>query len=92
MHIRDVRGSLKRGMEQRRRLLTRGERALAWSLAVAPSLLVLGGVGLLVWDTGAGRGLGIALLIVALLVMAIPISPLLRASVHRREARVARRR
>jgi Zn-dependent protease with chaperone function len=51
---------------------------------------VLGGVALLVWGKGAGRGVGIALLIVALLVVAIPISPFLRARIRRREARAAR--
>lgn len=51
-----------------------GERAFAWSLTFAPSLLVLGGIALLVWGKGAGHGVGIALLIVALLLMAVPIS------------------
>lgn len=90
MRIRDARSALKRGREQRRRLLTRGERAFAWSLSVASSLLVLGGIALLVW--GAGRGVGVALLIVALLVVAVPISPSLKARVRRREARAARQR
>jgi hypothetical protein len=92
MRIRDMKSALKRRREQRWRLLTRGERAFAWSLAVAPSLLVLGGIALLVWCKGAGRGVGIALLIVALLVVAVPISPFLRARVRRREARAARQR
>lgn len=91
MGIHDVRSALKRGREQRRGLLTRRERAFAWSLAVAPGLLALGGIALLVWGKGTGRSVGIALLIVALLLMAIPISPFLRARVRRREARAARR-
>jgi drug/metabolite transporter (DMT)-like permease len=91
MDIHDVRSALKRGREQRRGLLTGGERAFAWSLAVVPSLLALGGIALLVWGKGNGHGVGIALLIVALLLMAVPISPLLRARVRRREARAARR-
>lgn len=92
MGIYDMRSTLKRGRQQRRRLLTRAERAFAWSVAVAPSLLVLGGIALLVWSKSAGHGVGIALLIVALLLMAVPISPFLRARVRRREARAARRR
>ena len=90
MRIGDVKNARKRGREERRRLLTRGERFVAWSLAVAPSLLVVGGVALLVWGNGSGHGVGIALLIVALLLMAVPISPFLRARVRRREARAAR--
>lgn len=50
------------GREQRRRLLTRGERAVAWSLAAAPSLLVLGGIALHVWSSAAAHDVGIALL------------------------------
>ena len=91
MRIRDVRGALKQRREERRRLLTRGERVFAWSFAFAPSLLVLGGIALLVWSKGAGHGVGIALLIAALLLMAFPISPFLRARVRRRETRTARR-
>ncbi len=90
MRIRDVRSALKQRREERRRLLTKGERAFAWSFVVAPSLLVLGGIALLV-GKAPGHGVGIALLIVALLLMAVPISPFLRARVRRREARVARR-
>jgi hypothetical protein len=91
MGIRDVRSALKRRREERRRLLTRGERALAWSLAFAPSLLAVGGVALLVRGRGAGHGAGIVLLVVALFLMAVPISPFLQARVRRRKAQVARR-
>jgi hypothetical protein len=65
--------------EQQRRLLTRGKRVFAWSPAVVPSLLVLGGIVLLAWSSGAAHDVGIALLIVALLLMAVPSSPFLRA-------------
>lgn len=91
MAIRDVRSAVKRRREERRRLLIRGERALAWTLAFAPSLLLLGGIALLVWGKGAGHGVGIALLIVALLLMAVPISPFLQARVRRRKGQAARR-
>lgn len=45
------------------------------------SLLAPAGVVLL--DNGAARGVGIALLVLALLGMAVPISPFLRARVRR---------
>lgn len=91
MRVGEVRSALKRGRDERRRLLTRGERFVAWSLVIAPSFLVLGGVALLVRGEGAGHDVGIALLIVALLMKAVPASPLLRARVRRREARAARK-
>jgi hypothetical protein len=71
--------------------MRRRERVVGWSLEVLPSLLLIGGVVLLVWGTGSGHGVGVALLIVALFVMAAPISPFLKARVRRREARAARR-
>jgi len=76
---------LRQDREERRRLLTRGERMFAWSLALLPSVLVPLGVALLVWTAGAGHAIGIALLIVSLLVASIPISPILRSRVRRRE-------
>jgi hypothetical protein len=82
---------LRQRREEQRKLLTRGERVFAWSFTLAPSLLVLGGIALLVGSKGTWHGLGIALLIAALLLMAFPISPFLRARVRRREARTARR-
>jgi hypothetical protein len=91
MGIVDLMSALQQGRDERCRLLTRGERVLAWSLTIAPTLLLLDGLVLLVWGEGAGHGVGIALLIVALLVMAVPISPFLRARVRRRAARAARR-
>ena len=90
MRIRDVWGALERRREERRILLTRGERIVGWSLAVAPSLLALGGLVLLLWANGRGHSAGIALLVVALLLMAVPISPLLRARVRRRETQARR--
>lgn len=87
----DLMGALQRGREERRRLLTRGERVVGWSLTIEPNLLLLGGTVLLVWGGGAGHAVGIALLILALFVMAVPISPFLKARVRRREARNARR-
>jgi hypothetical protein len=83
----DVRSGLRRGREERRRLLTRGERVFAWSYTLLVSLLAPVGVVLLIAGSGAAHGVGIALLVLGLLAMAVPISPLLRARVRRREAR-----
>jgi len=55
------------------------------------SLLAPVGVVLLIMGSGAAHDVGIALLIFALLAMAVPISPFLRARVRRREARADRR-
>jgi uncharacterized protein (DUF58 family) len=41
--------------------------------------------GVVVLANGTGKGLGIALLVVWLLLMLVPISPILRARVRRRE-------
>jgi len=45
---------------------------------------------LLLFGSGATHGVGIALLVIGLLAMAVPISPLLRARVRRREAQAGR--
>jgi hypothetical protein len=71
-------------------MLTRGERVFAWSYTVLSSLLIPLGVVLLLAGSGATHGIGIALLVIGLLTMAVPISPLLRARVRRREAQAGR--
>ena len=76
---------MRRNREARRRLLTRGERIIGWSFAFLPPLIVFAGV--VVLANGTGNGLGIALLVVGLLLMLVPISPILRARVRRREER-----
>jgi hypothetical protein len=83
--LNEVRGVMRRNREDRRRLLTRGERIVGWSFAFLPPLLVF--VGVVVLANGAGKGLGIALLVVGLLLMLVPVSPILRARVRRREER-----
>jgi hypothetical protein len=90
MRLSDIRSGLKRGREERRRVLTRGERVFAWSYTVLSSLLIPAGVVLLLAGSGATHGVGIALLVIGLLAMAVPISPLLRARVRRRESQAAR--
>jgi hypothetical protein len=87
-----MRQNMRRHREERRTLLTRGERIVGWSLTFSPSVFFLGGIALLLWGGGGTRTLGITLLILALLVMAVPVSPFLRARLRRREAgRGARR-
>ena len=71
-------------------MLTTGERVFAWSYTVLSSLLIPVGVVLLLAGNGATHGIGIALLAIGLLAMAVPISPLLRAKVRRREAQARR--
>jgi hypothetical protein len=79
---------LRRGREERRRLLTRGERVFAWGYTL---LLVPVGVVLLIVGSGAAHSVGVALLVVGLFAMAVPISPFLRLRVRRREDRAGRR-
>jgi hypothetical protein len=86
----DFGSTLRRNREERRRLLKRNERFVGWTLALAPSILVV--VGVLVLLNGSSRALGIGLLLVGLVVIAVPVSPLLRARVRRREARAGRGR
>ena len=64
--------------------LTRTERVLAWVWMVAPSVLLVVGVILAVTSPGAGRAIGIGLLLVGLVAAAVPISPVLRRRVERR--------
>jgi len=80
---------MRRLREVRRKRLTRGDRILGWTLALGPGVLVVIAVALLLFDHA--RAVGIALLIVALVVMAVPVSPLLGAKVRRREARAGRK-
>jgi len=69
---------------QARKLLTPRERRFALGYTLASAILAPVAVGLLVFGTSSIRGLGIGLLLVALVVMAVPISPFLRAKVRRR--------
>jgi Ca2+/Na+ antiporter len=89
--IGPLRDTMRSNRKARRELLTRGERAVGWLLAFLPTILVAGGIALLIsGDGSAAYVLGIALLILALVVAAVPTSPLLRARVRKREARSGR--
>ena len=50
----------RRNRERRRKLLTRAERAILWTLVFAPTLLVVGGLALLLEAHGVGHAIGIA--------------------------------
>jgi hypothetical protein len=93
MRVGEARRALRRARQEQRTQLTGGERIVGWSLAVLPGILAVVGVALLVSGVhGGGHAVGIALLILAVLVVAVPISPVMRAKARRREARAARRR
>ena len=79
-HLRRILGEL-RGQ------LTAGERFAAYSYLLLTSLLPPLAVGLLLLGPGSTRPVGIGLLLVALVLLAVPISPILRARVRRREER-----
>ena len=53
--------AMRRNREARRELLTRGEGTVGWLLAFLPTILVVGGIALLISGQGAAEhGLGIA--------------------------------
>ena len=85
--LKNFRSNLRRLREGRRRL-TRGERIFGWTLAMLPPILAF--VAVLLLLSGGARGVGIGLLVLALVMMTIPISPILKARVRRREDRARR--
>jgi hypothetical protein len=82
-------GHLRAGMRRRRRarreLLTLGERVVAWTMVFLSAVLAPAGVIILLLGGSGPRSVGIALLVLALFVMAVPISPILQARVRRRQ-------
>jgi hypothetical protein len=80
-----LRQALSRNREQLRNELTPGERRFLYSYTLMGIVLPPVAIGLLVFGSGAARGAGIGLILLALVVMAVPISPFLRARVRRRE-------
>lgn len=81
---RSLSRTMKRHREERRTLLTRGERVFVRGYMLL-GIVALAGIPLVVYGRHGLRTAGIVLLLVALLIMAIPISPFLRARVRRRE-------
>ena len=86
-NVQNLPRNMKRNREARRKLLTRGERVFLMSSTLLSSLLAPAAVVLLLFGGGSVRIIGIVLLLVALLLMAVPITPFMRARVRRREAR-----
>jgi hypothetical protein len=70
---------------QLRSELTPGERRFLLGYGLVSPLVAPAGVLLLVFGGSSTRAVGIALLVAALVVMAVPVSPFLRARVRQRE-------
>ncbi len=83
--MRYVRAALRRQRQRRRALLTRRERIFAWTMVFLSVGLAPAGVIILLSGGASLRSVGIALLVLALVVMAVPISPILQARVRRRQ-------
>ncbi len=67
--------------------LTRGERRTFYFLLALVSILPPAGFALLILGRGAARAVGIGLLIAVLLMNAVPVGPLFKAHVRRRQQR-----
>jgi hypothetical protein len=78
---------LRRTRAQLREQLTPGERLFYYAYALTSPLLAPVGIGLLVFGSHSTHAIGIGVLLLALLVMAVPISPFLRARIRRRESK-----
>lgn len=83
--IGQLRAAMRRRRRVRRELLTPGERVFAWTMAVFGVVAVPAGIVILLSGESGLRVVGIVLLLVALVVMAVPASPILRARVRRRQ-------
>lgn len=83
--LRHIRAGLRRNRKARRELLTRGERFVAWTMALLSMVLVPAGLIILLSGDTSLRLIGIAMLLLALIVAAVPISPILPARVRRRQ-------
>lgn len=80
-----LRDGMRRNRRARRELLTRGERVLAWTMVLLSAALAPAGVTILLSGGSSLRSVGIAMLVLGLVVMAVPISPILQARVRRRQ-------
>jgi len=76
---------MRRIRRELRAQLTLGERAVAYCWVLLTFVLPPLAIGLLVLGTDSTRPIGIGLLLVALFLYAVPISPILRSRVRRRE-------
>jgi hypothetical protein len=81
-----MRANWRRGREERRRQLTRSERALLWVHTLVGALLAPVGIALLAFGGNPLRAAALVCVFAGLVLMAVPISPFLRARIRRREA------
>jgi hypothetical protein len=81
---------LKRNQEQIGALLTPAERLFAYSWLSLTMVLPFAGA-ILIGAGGGTRRIGIGLLVAGLVFVAVPISPILRARIRRREQENAER-
>lgn len=89
--IGHLRAALRRQRQRRRELLTRRERIFAWTMLLLSITLAPAGVIILLSGDSSLRPVGIAMLVLALVVMTVPISPILQARVRRRQRTSSRR-
>ena len=80
-----LREGMRRSQARLRRELTPGERRFFYGYALVSPLSAPAGIVLLVFGSHGVRGVGIGLLLLALVMAAVPISPILRARIRRRE-------
>jgi cytochrome b subunit of formate dehydrogenase len=80
-----LRARLRRSRQARRELLTCGERIVAWTMVFLSVVFAPAGVIILLWGDSSLRFAGIAMLVLALVVTAVPISPILQVRVRRRQ-------
>jgi hypothetical protein len=73
-------GNLRRIRRELRDQLTPGERAFWYGMVVLVIVLPLLAIGLLFFGGHGARAAGIALLFAALVVYAVPVSPILRGA------------
>jgi uncharacterized membrane protein YdfJ with MMPL/SSD domain len=82
-----LREHLRQKRAQTRTLLTPGERRFLYGYTILGTLLPPLAVGLLVFGGAGTRGVGVAVLVLALLTLAVPISPFLSSRARRRAGR-----
>ena len=80
-------GNLRRVQRGLRDQLTVGERLAAYCYLLISVVVPPSAAGLLMFGGATQRPVGIGLLLLALVLFAVPLSPILRARVRRRQAR-----
>jgi hypothetical protein len=90
--LRSLRESMRGSRAKLREQLTPWERRFFYGYALISPLLAPLAIALLLFGPSGMRDVGIGLLLVALVVVAVPISPILRARIRRREQRADERK